>query len=88
LLPLEPPELEDDGTEWESDGGLWRGCANHTSWTFVTDPDNPGTSGIPPADVTIDFNLEWGWTQLQRSGAMFAGGLAGDNVGGTLRKGL
>jgi hypothetical protein len=63
LVPLEPPGLEDDGTEWESDGGLWRGCANHTSWTFVTDPDNPGVSGIPPADVTIDFNLEWDWTQ-------------------------
>lgn len=64
LVPLEPPGLQFSGTEWESDGGLWRGCANHTSWTFVTDPDNPGLSGIPPADVTIDFNLEWDWTQL------------------------
>jgi len=64
LRPINPPGLQFDGTEWESDGGLWRGCANHTSWTFVTDPDNPDTSGIPPADVTIDFNLEWDWTQL------------------------
>jgi hypothetical protein len=64
LVPVEPPGLQFDGTEWESDGGLWRGCANHTSWTFVTDPDNPDMSGIPPADITIDFNLEWDWTQL------------------------
>jgi hypothetical protein len=66
LYPTNPPGLQFDGTEWESDGGTWRGCANHTAWTFVTDPDNPDLSGIPPADVTIDFNLEWDWTQLPR----------------------
>ena len=60
--PLDLP----DGASWESDGGLWRGCANHTTWRLVTDPQDPSTSGIPPANVTLDFNLEWDWTQPPR----------------------
>jgi hypothetical protein len=49
---------------WESDGGLWRGCANNTTWTLTADPNDPGGSGTPPANVTLDFNLVWAWTQL------------------------
>jgi hypothetical protein len=45
---------------WESDGGLWRGCANHTTWTLVVDPTSASQSA-PPSGVTIDFNLEWDW---------------------------
>lgn len=56
--------LQFDGTDWESDGGLWRGCANHTTWKLVTDPENPDESGTPPDNVTIDFNLEWDWGSL------------------------
>jgi hypothetical protein len=52
------------GIMWESDGGLWRGCANHTTWKLITDPQNPDRSGVPPANVTIDFYLEWDWTKL------------------------
>jgi hypothetical protein len=58
------PALQFTGTVWESDGGLWRGCANHTTWKIVTDPEDPAKSGTPPDDVTIDFNLEWDWGQL------------------------
>jgi hypothetical protein len=54
------------GILWESDGGTWRGCANHTTWRLVTAPQDPSTSGVPPANVTIDFNLEWDWTQSPR----------------------
>jgi hypothetical protein len=53
-----------DGAAWESDGGLWRGCANNTTWTLTPDPNDPGGSGTPPANVTLDFNLTWAWTQL------------------------
>jgi hypothetical protein len=49
---------------WESDGGLWRGCSNSTTWTLAVDPNDPGGSGTPPANVTLDFNLTWAWTQL------------------------
>lgn len=48
------------GATWESDGWLWRGCANHSTWKLVTDPEDPEKSGSPP-DVTIDFNLQWDW---------------------------
>jgi hypothetical protein len=53
--------LSTDGGAWESDGGLWRGCANHTTWTLITDPEDPPTSGVPPANVMIDFNVGWAW---------------------------
>jgi hypothetical protein len=53
-----------DDALWESDGGLWEGCANHTTWTLAVDPNDPGGSGTPPANVTFDFNLEWDWTKL------------------------
>jgi hypothetical protein len=41
---------------------------DHTTWKLVTDPDDPTKSGVPPANVTIDFNLERDWTQLPRFG--------------------
>lgn len=44
---------------WESDGGLWRGCANHTVWKLV-----PSSYGAPPEDVVLTFNLEWDWGNL------------------------
>jgi hypothetical protein len=49
----------DFGT-WESDGGLWRGCANHATWTLVVDPTSASRSA-PPSGVTIDVRSEWDW---------------------------
>jgi hypothetical protein len=51
---------------WETVGGLFRGCANHTVWKLVTDPTDPATSGSPPGDVIITFNIDWEWTQSPR----------------------
>jgi hypothetical protein len=45
---------------WDSDGGLFRGCANHTTWRLVVDPTSASQSA-PPSGVTVDFNIEWDW---------------------------
>lgn len=44
----------------ESDGGLWRGCANNTHWTLVVDPTS-ASHASPPAGVTMEVGMEWDW---------------------------
>jgi hypothetical protein len=47
---------ENDSQDWQSDGGLWRGCSNSATWTFVPGGFEPNP---PSATFTVTTTYPW-----------------------------
>jgi hypothetical protein len=56
--PTSNTVYEHGTNEWESDGGLGRGCHNHVVWNIQPPSDDP--SGIGPGTFTFDITWNWG----------------------------
>jgi hypothetical protein len=54
------PTGADTETFWESDGGLFRGCSNTTTWQLVVDPNDPNRT-VPPQGVVFTVSLTYSW---------------------------
>jgi hypothetical protein len=58
--PTSNPVYQDGTNEWESDGGLGRGCHNHVVWNIQPPSGTPPGEGPGPGTFTFDITWNWG----------------------------